>query len=460
MVRGPKRLPCPGPGNRREFLRLGTLGMSGLSLSQLLAARSQAAELRLPTDTSVILFWMWGGPSQLETWDMKPDAPSEYRGPFRPIPTSVPGMEICELFPRQARQAHRFSLIRSLHHEMAAHNDGSIELLTGKTPVRPDPTSTARSEHPDFGMVASRLRGAHPSGMPQYIGIPTKPFMTQPNYLGVSHTAYVTGDPSVDRFQPPNLTLDAGIGASRLSDRRSLIRQLDRIRSDADQSGMFDGHDRFQEHAFRLMTSDTVSRAFDLESEDAATRDRYGRTLWGQSCLLARRLAEAGSAVITIDALAPKISLPVYFSWDDHSNPLNGWDLAKGMKLRADDMDPALSALIDDIYDRGLDQKVMVVAVGEFGRTPRLTNYGGCLGRDHWPQAQSALIAGGGLRMGQVVGATNSKAEYPTERPLTPQDLLATIYRHLGIPENHSFTDFSGRPVPILSSGSAIRELI
>lgn len=449
---------CRGPVRRREFLRIGALGLGGMCLPQLLAAQEASGGTR--PDTSVILFWMWGGPSQLETWDMKPDAPSEYRGPFRPITTNVPGLEICELFPKQARQAHRFSLIRSLHHEMSSHNDGSIELLTGKTPTIPDPTSTARSQHPDLGMIASRLRGRHVTGMPQYVGIPTKPFMTQPGYLGLSHTAYVTGDPSVDKFRAPNLTLDAGVNATRLDDRRALVTQLDQINAEIDRRGMFDGHDKFREHAFRLLSGKSVSQAFDLEAESAETRDRYGRTLWGQSCLLARRLAEAGSAVITIDALAPKPSLPVYFSWDDHANPANGWDLAKGMQVRATDMDPALSALIDDIYDRGLDQKVMVVAVGEFGRTPRLTHSGGCLGRDHWPQAQAALIAGGGIRTGQVVGATNSKAEYPVERALTPQDLLATIYRHLGIDHHQTLTDYSGRPISILSSGEPIRELI
>jgi hypothetical protein len=439
-------------------MRIGALGLGGLGLNDVLAAQAASGNPR--PDTSVILFWMWGGPSQLETWDLKPNAPTEYRGPFRPIATSVPGMDICEIFPLQAKQAHRYSLIRSLHHEMSAHNDGSIELLTGKTPDRPDPTSTARSIHPDFGMIASRVREAHPTGIPQYVGIPTKPFMTDTTYLGLNCNAYVTGDPSVAGFKPPNLSLDAGVNASRLDDRRHLVGQLDRIQREMELKGAFDGHDRIRQHALQLITSNAVARAFDMESENAATRDRYGRTLWGQSCLLARRLAEAGTAVVTIDALAPKPSLQTYFSWDDHVNPLNGWDLAPGMILRATDMDPALSALIDDIYDRGLDKKIMVVAMGEFGRTPRLTHAGGLTGRDHWPQAMSALIAGGGLRMGQVVGATTSKAEYPTERPYTPQDLLATIYRHLGIDPNVTFNDFTGRPISILPSGNPIPELI
>lgn len=188
-------------------------------------------------------------------------------------------------------------------------------------------------------------------------------------------------------------------------------------------------------------------------------RDRYGRHLWGQSCLLARRLAEAGAGVVTIDALAPKPGMPLYFSWDDHANAQPGWDLTTGMKLRAQYMDPAISALVDDIHARGLDRQIMVVAVGEFGRTPKLSQANGCIGRDHWPSAMSALIAGGGVRGGQVIGATTSKAEYPTERPLKPQDLLATIYRHLQIDPNHAFSDFAGRPISILTSGTPIREL-
>ena len=418
--------------------------------------------------TSVILFWMWGGPSQIETFDPKPNAPSEYRGPFRPIATSVPGIEICELFPQLAKIADRYSLIRSLHHEMASHNDGSIEVLTGKTPSIADPTSTAKSEHPDLGMIASRLRGSRSDGLPQYIGIPTQPFMTRPQYLGVSHSAFVTGDPSAENFRPANLTIHGGLNASRLDDRIGLARQFDQHRRRVTPATRIpavdgvpnEGLEAFHQQALQLLTSTSVANAFDLTREDPKLRDRYGRHLWGQSCLLARRLAEAGAGVVTIDALAPKLGMPLYFSWDDHANAQPGWDMAKGMTLRAEYMDPALSALIEDIHQRGLDEKILVVAVGEFGRTPRVTMNAGNLGRDHWPQAQSALIAGGGLRMGQVVGATNSKAEYPAERPLHPQDLLATIYHHLGINHRHEFPDFSGRPIPVLPYGEPIRELV
>jgi hypothetical protein len=454
----PTKSLCQGPSNRREFLRVGASALGGLSLADVMASQTRAGtKPQLGSEKSLILFWMWGGPSQVETFDPKPNAPSDYRGPFRPIATDVPRIEICELFPQLAKQARRYSLVRSLHHEMASHNDGSIEVLTGKTPSIADPTSTAKSEHPDLGMIASRLRGARPDGLPQYIGIPTQPFMTRPQYLGVSHSAFVTGDPSADNFKPANLTIHGGLNAQRLDDRIGLAKQFDLHRQRLDAA---EGMEVFHRQAVQLLTSRSVAQAFDLTREDPKLRDRYGRHLWGQSCLLARRLAEAGAGIITIDALAPKQGMPLYFSWDDHANAQPGWDLAKGMTLRAEYMDPALSALIEDIHQRGLEEKILVVAVGEFGRTPRVTMNGGNLGRDHWPQAQSALIAGGGLRMGQVVGATNSKAEYPAERPLHPQDLLATIYHHLGINHRHEFPDFSGRPIPVLPYGEPIRELV
>jgi hypothetical protein len=452
------KVPCSGPTSRREFLRIGLLALGGMSLADLLAARAASGQGKLPT--SVILFWMWGGPSQLETFDLKPNAPAEYRGPFRPIRTRVPGIDVCELFPTLARLANRFSLVRSLHHTMSSHNDGSIELLTGKTPDRADPTSTAFSQHPDFGMITSRVRGPRPNGLPAYVGIPNQPFMTRPVYLGLGHQGFNTGDPSVPGYTPPKLGRPAAVDAGRFDDRRLLLGQFDSLRRDLDYKGGLEGSDNLRAAALRMLGNADMAHAFDLDKEHPRLRDRYGRHLWGQSCLLARRLAEAGAGVITIDALAPERGKPLYFSWDDHANAQPGWDLAKGMRWRAPFMDQALSALIEDIHQRGQDQRTLVVAVGEFGRTPRLSHANGCIGRDHWPDVQSALLAGGGLRMGQVVGATDSKGGYPKERPLTPQDLLATVYRHLGIDYHHEFRDLTGRPIAILGSGEPIRELI
>jgi len=425
-----------------------------------LAQRAAAVGDR--ADTSVILFWMWGGPSQLETYDMKPDAPSEYRGPLNPIRTNVTGIEICEYMPLQAQIADRFSIIRSLHHKMSAHNDGSIEVLTGKTPSRPDPTSQARSKHPDFGMITSRLRGPRADGLPQYVGVQRSPFMTKPTYLGVSEKAFDTGDPSIEKFSPPNLKLAAGIEGNRFDDRKTLIAQFDRFRRDLDQGGSLEAIDEFRASAFNILTSTKVADAFDLTQEADQRRDRYGRHRWGQSCLLARRLAEAGVAVINVDATAPN-GTTKHFSWDDHAGAFH---LDYAQRERLPQMDQALTALVNDIYDRGLDKRVLIIACGEFGRTPRVThaptNFSNQigLGRDHWPNAFSAFISGGGLRMGQVVGQTNSKAEYPLHDPVTPQDLLATVYRHLGIDTGHEFMTLDDRPVPVLSSGSPIAQLI
>ena len=449
---------CSGPVRRREFMRAGVLALGGLTLPDLLRLRAQAGTVR--RETSVILFWMWGGPSQLETYDMKPAAPVEYRGPLHPIQTTVPGLDICEYMPLQAKIADRFSLIRSLHHKMSAHNDGSIEMLTGKTPTVPDPTSQARSEHPDFGMIASRWRGRHGSGLPQYIGAQRAPFMTNPGYLGASHKAFATGDPSKPDFAPQNLTLVTGVNNRRLDDRQHLLKQFDGFRREFDEST--DGIDKFRTAAFDILTSRVVADAFDLGREDQKLRDLYGRHRWGQSCLLARRLAEAGAAVVNIDATAPNDTTK-HFSWDDHAGAFH---LDYAQRERLPQMDQALTALINDLHDRSLDKDVLVIACGEFGRTPRVThspkNFSDQigLGRDHWPNAFSALIAGGGLRMGQVVGETNSKSEYPQRDPVTPQDLLATVYRHLGIDSDHSYLNFAGRPVPILPSGRPIEQLI
>lgn len=444
-----------GTLSRRAFLRFGALGLGASFWPRSLAARPVGRS----RPNSVILFWMWGGPSQFETFDPKPGAPREYRGPFQSIRTTVPGMDVCELFPRLAGQGQRLALIRSLHHEMSSHNDGSIEVLTGKTPTVADPTSTARSEHPDFGMVTSRVRGLRPDGLPQYIGIPTQPFMTRPTYLGLNHQGFAAGDPSTANYRPPHLGLTGGVTVEQFANRRRLLTNFDQLRRDMDNQGRLEGTDRLRDAAFQLLSNPQVGEAFDLGREDARLRDRYGRHKWGQSCLLARRLAEAGAGVVLIDALAPA-NRPIYFSWDDHADAQPGWDLAEGMIWRAGFMDQALSALIEDVHLRGLDNDVLIMALGEFGRTPRLTTLNGKLGRDHYPQAMSALVSGGGMRMGQVIGATNSKGEYPKERPLTPKDLLATVYHHLRLDHHQEFRDFTGRPIPVLSSGEPIRELV
>jgi hypothetical protein len=284
--------------------------------------------------------------------------------------------------------------------------------------------------------------------------------MTRPAYLGLHHSAFETGDANADSYQPPQVKLAAGRDGQFLSQRQSLLQKFDRLRSDLDTRGQLDGFNRFQELAFELMTSPHVARAFAIDQEPDSLRDRYGRNEWGQACLLARRLAESGTSVVNIYFNTPK-SGEEFTNWDDHiSNAGRPGHFAKYMRVRLPFMDQAVAALIEDIFSRGLERKILVVVVGEFGRTPRLSQNSTGTGRDHWPQAYSALLSGGGLRMGQVVGATNSKAEFPTELPHTPQDMLATVYQHLGIAPSTALTDHSGRPVPILGSGQPIAELL
>jgi uncharacterized protein (DUF1501 family) len=447
---------CAGPHSRRAFLTAGSLALGGLTLPQLLAAKEKAGEGK--RDTAVILLYLSGGPSQLETYDLKPDAPLEYRSVFRPISTNVPGMEICELFPRQAKLADKFSLVRSLNHDVGIHSDGGIIVLTGKKPTVLDPTSQSKSQHPDFGSVASKIRGLGEHAIPPYVAIPSRMYMTRPTYLGMQHAAFETADPSGSGYKPPQLSISTR-NVVALDDRRRLLAQVDRYRRAADASGQLAGTDHFRQLAFQLLTSREAAAAFDLSQEKDSLRDRYGRHLWGQGCLLARRLAEAGTAVISLTINTPKNG-PDYTNWDDHiQNAGRPGHFGDFMRRRLPYMDEALSALIEDIFDRGLDKRILVVVVGEFGRTPRLSHNSFGTGRDHWPQAYSALVSGGGLKMGQVIGATNSKAEYPTERPYSPQDLLHTVYRHLGIDPQLTFPDLNQRPVRILEEGHGIKEL-
>ena len=269
MNRSPLAQGCGRP-TRREFLRAGALALGGLTLADVLRAR--AAGGVASSETSVILFYMWGGPSHLETYDLKPDAPVEYRSVFRPIATRVPGMDICELFPRQAQVANRFSLVRSLNHEINIHNDAAIEVLTGKRPTRLDPTSQATSEHPDFGMIAAHERAGAAGAMPQYVALPNALHMTRPTYLGVERSPFVVGNPAAQEYAAPHLRLAAGLDAGTLSERHALVSRLDRLRRGLDQHASLEATDKFREQAFELLASPQVAEAFDLAREPAGVR--------------------------------------------------------------------------------------------------------------------------------------------------------------------------------------------
>lgn len=447
------RQPCSGPVPRREFLQLGACALGGLTLPQILEAKESAGNAH--AETSVILLYLHGGPSQLETYDLKPNAPVEYRSIYAPIATNIPGIDICEKFPLQAQIADKFSLIRSMHHTVGIHSDGGIITLTGKIPSKLDPTSQSKSEHPDFGMIAAKMRGSHHSALPQYVAIPNSLYMTRPTYLGDHYAAFATGNPAQENYAPPIPKLS---GSGNLADRRSLRQRFDRLRRDL--SPHLATTDEFRQLAFDMLTSPATAEAFDLSREPEALRDRYGRHLWGQGCLMARRLAEAGTAVISLYIDTPQNGQE-FTNWDDHiQNAGRPGHFGKFLDVRLPYLDQALSALIEDIHQRGVDRKILVVVFGEFGRTPRLSHNANGTGRDHWPDAYTALVSGGGLTMGQVLGATNSKAEYPTEKPYSPQDLLATMYHHLGINRAHAFYDHAGRPIPILGEGTPIADLV
>lgn len=459
---------CPGPLSRRSFLEAGYLALGGLGLSDLLRNRAMAAEApktqtNSSDDTAVIFIWLLGGPSHMETYDMKPDAPSDYRGQLDPIATNVPGMNICELLPKHAKVADRFSIIRSISHEDSQHARGSVRFLSGRKTQSVNPIS----EFPTVGPVVAKMREHRKVGVPNYVASSARAYGGGSAYLGESAMPFVVGgNPGAPGYSVPNLSLSNGL-KERLGDRMQLLNAFDSLRRDIDLKGSMESMDEINQQALGLLTSDKARQAFDLTLESDATRDRYGRHKWGQRALLARRLVEAGSSFVTMYMNNPDVpgtqKNRIHNNWDIHA--ING-DLYYDLGVRMPHFDSAVAALIEDLYERGLDKKVMLVVSGEFGRTPRITVQPGTRskvmqpGRDHWPGAMSVLVAGGGAPMGQVIGSTTSKGEYAKDNKLDPNDLLATVYRFLGIDPHHEFLDLSGRPMPILPHGTPISQLL
>jgi hypothetical protein len=457
---------CRGPISRRSFLQAGALGCFGLGLADLLRLRAMAKEAGKPEpDTSVILLWLPGGPPHMETFDMKPDAPSDYRGEFGILRSNVPGMDVCELLPRHAKIADKYAIVRSIAHDFADHGGGHKRFLTARDPLSP---VGFVNDYPAVGSMVAKMREGRSAGVPNYVSgtddgrNDVDVFSFGAAYLGPAYTPFtVAGDPSSPRFEVKNLSLAPGL-TGRLDDRVRLLDGFDRLRRAIDQSGAMEAMDEFNRRALELLTSNKARTAFDLSLEAAETRDRYGRHPWGQRCLMARRLVEAGTSFVTMvleNPVPPGQPFPpgVIYNWDSHA--VNG-HIFDDARVRLPIFDQAVTALIEDLYRRGLDKKVLLIVTGEFGRTPRISYANGRPGRDHWPQAMSVVVSGGGLRTGQVIGSTNSKGEHPKDRPLTPNDLWATAFRHLGIDTSHSFPDHRGRPMPILPYGEPIRELI
>jgi hypothetical protein len=463
---------CPGPLNRRTFLELGRLSVLGMGMSDYLSYKAQATAVGNDlSDTSVIFVWLPGGPPHMETYDMKPHAPAEYRGEFNPIQTNVPGTDVCELLPMHAKIADKFNLIRSIHHEFADHGGGHKRLMTGRVPATP--TGTV-NDAPAVSCIIKKMLEDGTSEMPVCVnevdasraGIDT--FAMGPAWLGPSTTPFIVGgNPSDDDFKVQNIGVKKAM-EGRLDDRLAMLEGVDQFRRDVDKSGTMKAMDSFNRQAIDMLMSDKVRNAFDLSQEPKEVRDRYGWHAYGQRAILGRRLVEAGVRFVTMVWENPYIQgVPMpkegAYNWDSHAVNAH---IFKDSEWRLPVYDQALTALIEDLYERGLDRKVLLVATGEFGRTPRITVQRGTKtgveqpGRDHWPKAMSVLVSGGGMNTGQVIGATNSKGEHPVERILTPNDLWASVYRHLGINHKHTLHDLQGRPMQILPFGDPIDEIM
>jgi uncharacterized protein (DUF1501 family) len=434
---------CDGV-NRRDMLRVGTAGLvgAGLSLPQLLQAEAAAESRR---DVSLIIVFLKGGLSTIDTFDLKPQAPAEFRGEFNPIATNVPGIEVCEHLPRTSQQMDKFSLVRSFRHHNSDHGPADHYMLTGYFPQAGfNPTLMPNNVRPAHGAVIARKLGPRGS-VPPYVCLPRMHNSAGSAYLGSSAAPFVVeADPNAPNFSVPDLMPPLTIEARRLSSRKDLLARVDRYQNAAEvrANQKAQALSVFQEKAFDLMTSSSTKAAFDIHQEKDELREEYGRTSLGQSCLMARRLVEAGVRCVTVD----------HTNWDTHND--NFSVLKKDLLPQ---LDQALAAMFRDLTDRGLLDSTLVVVTGEFGRTPRINKDAG---RDHWGPSCTVALAGGGVKGGLVIGASNERAERPSTEPYGPEDLAATMYHLLGINPDDEFHTPEGRPVKLANNGKLINGLI
>jgi hypothetical protein len=426
-----KGTDCDGT-TRRDFLKVGALGLTGLTLPNLLRARASAAESGKPTrNTSVVWLWLGGGPTHVETFDPMMSAPAEYRSVLGAVPTNVSGIELGGAVPKMAQVADRMAFVRSFAHQNSGHGGGTHWVMTGYN-FPPADNGTAPIK-PGLGSIVARHRGpSNPStGLPTYVrlgGI----YGDGPAWLGAPYAPFDTGGNARNNMNM-KVTLD------RLHDRKSMLKSFDTLNREADASGLMNGLDSFETQAFDLILS-RARETFDITREDPRTRDLYGPGL-GQQLLMARRLCEAGVGFVTLQ----------YGGWDMHGQ------ISNALKQTAPMLDHAVAAFVEDTSTRGLDQDILLVITGEFGRTPRIN---GSAGRDHWAPLSTLALAGGGLKMGQVIGESNAKAEVPKTTPYSPQHLMATVFHVLGIPQDLHYKDPAGRPVPMIDGGRPIAELL
>ena len=430
---------CDGM-HRRDVLRVGALTGLGLGLADFMRSTASGGMVARRAK-SCILLWLDGGPSHLETFDLKPQAPSEVRGPFRPIATNVDGIQISELLPETAKITNKLAIIRSMTSPLGEHGLANQFLLTG---YEPSPVL----QYPSFGSVLAHLGSAAPT-MPPYVAIPEAGWAGA-GFLGASREPFaVKGDPAKPDFRVLDLDFFPGVDAERLNRRKNFRQQLDRMQADFETANLATDH--AFEQAYRLVTSPEAKQAFDLAQESEKIRSRYGGRTFGQSCLLARRLIERGVPFVTVNSTG----------WDTHADLLlrlkEGYTGANPGVGLIPTFDLGFAALIDDLQQRGLLAETLVVAMGEFGRTPKLNPQGG---RDHWPRVFSVVLAGGGVRGGQVIGASDRVGENPALQPVTPKDLAFSIYTLLGIDPQRELQTSDGRPVAINQGGQMIKGLI
>lgn len=433
---GSKQRFCDGL-SRRDFLQVGSLAVGGLTMADLLRLKAHGGTNSPQAGKAIIMVYLNGGPSHIDLYDLKPDAPVEYRGEFKPIKTNVPGMDICELMPLQAKMADKLAIIRNMKFEQQGHT--APELYTG----------FLRGNRPSIGSVVSKLRSdaGIRGALPPYVYLGDANHVGQPGFLGKAHEAYLPGSKTVNLGLVRDVTLD------RLNDRRDLLSTFDTFRRDLDDArGSIAGMDAFTAQALEMIASNKARDAFDISKEPEAVRARYGK---GTEFLQARRLVEAGVPVVTLTPRNHNPGPMCNGEWDHHDH------IFRCLRTVAPQLDCSLSALLTDLHDRGLAQDVAVVVWGEMGRTPRVgTQRGTTAGRDHWPQSGFALMAGGGLQTGQVIGATDPRGENPKGRPYTPQNVLATLYYVLGIDPVTTLPDHQGRPIYLLDDREKVAELV
>ena len=417
---------------RREFLRVGTLGPIGLSLGDYL--KLSASQKRPAADKSCIMIVLDGGAPQHETFDMKPEAPSDVAGSFRPIPTNVPGIQICEHLPLTARQADKYAILRSVYGDTAIHFTGVYYLMTGFMPLQ-------SVDFPSRGSVVEKELGAR-NGLPPYVLNATLDHAAGPGFLGSGYSPFwVRGDPSSPGFTIEDLEVPVDMDWSQISDRRWLVKQLDAKFRERDTRGLFADRERFFQEAEDIIRSPTVKSAFDIGAEPEPLRNQYGRTPIGQGCLLARRLVESGVRFVTVNAARA--------IWDTHSDNFN-----RCKDVLLPEFDAAFATLMEDMHQRGLLESTLVVVSGEFGRTPKVNPNAG---RDHWPSVFSVVLAGAGVQGGQIYGASDAVGGEPKDNPVSMEDLSATIYDRLGIDPDKEYYTASNRPVRLANRGNPVR---